>query len=132
MKQLVSLFLSFILLFQGFNLGLIDLVRVGDMLHHVEYHSDTYGDSFTEFLSKHYGASKEEHHQKNKEEQPEHEQLPFNHQNSVQTAMVFFLPQNNIPLLKLPVVKNRTLNFIYKESWFSYCNHEIFQPPRLV
>lgn len=132
MKQLFSLLLSITLLFQGFNLGLIDLVRVGDMLHHLEYHSKTYGDSFTDFLSKHYGASKEEHHQKNKEEHPDHEQLPFQQQKSAQTALVFFIPQNKIPLLKLPVVKSRTLNFIYKESWSSYGNHEIFQPPRQV
>lgn len=130
MKQIFSLFLSFTLLLQGFNLGLIDILRVGDMLHHLEYHSETYGDSFTDFLSKHYGASKEEHHEKNKEEHPEHEQLPFNQQNSSHAGFVFFIPQNKIPLLKLPAVKSRALNFIYKESWSSYRNHEIFQPPR--
>ncbi|HSP12231.1 MAG TPA: hypothetical protein VLO29_06870 [Salegentibacter sp.] len=132
MKQLTVIYLSLTLLMQGFNPGLKDLVRVGDMLQHLEYHSENYGDSLTEFFSKHYGAAKDEHHENNKEEQHEHDSLPFNQQNSAQSALVFFIPQIKIPLLNLSPIEGNSLNFIYKESHSSLRNHEIFQPPRYV
>lgn len=132
MKQLTVIYLSLTLLMQGFNPGLKDLVRMGDMLEHLEYHSQNYGDGFTEFFSKHYGAAKDEHHENNKEEQHDHDNLPFNQQNSAQTALLFFIPQIKIPLLKSPQIQKQSLNFIYKESRSNFRNHEIFQPPRNV
>lgn len=132
MKQLTLIYLSLTLLLQGFNPGLKDLMRVGDMLQHLEYHSQIYGDSFTEFFSKHYGNAKEEHHENNKDEHSEHENLPFNQQNSGQVSLVFFIPHLRISLLKLPPVQEHSLNFIYKESHSILSKHDIFQPPRNV
>ena len=131
MKQITVIYLTLTFLLQGFNPGLKDLVRMGDMLQHLEYHSQNCGDSFTEFFSKHYGAVKEAH-QENKDDHPTHDNLPFNHHNSVHSALVFFIPQYKISLVKLPPKKTHTLNFIYKESHSILSKHDIFQPPRDV
>ena len=132
MKQLTVIYLSLTLLMQGFNPGLRDLVRVGEMLEHLEYHSESYGDSFSEFFSKHYGAAKDEHHESNKEEQHKHERLPFNQQNSAPTVLVYFIPQIKIPSFNFSPIEGNTFNFIYQESQSTFNNHEIFQPPRNV
>ncbi|WP_081210991.1 hypothetical protein [Salegentibacter sediminis] len=131
MKQLTVIYLSITLLLQGFNPGLKDLVRVGDMLQHFEYHSQNYGDSFTEFFSKHYGAAKEAH-QQDEDKDHEHKNLPFNHQTSVQIALALFIQQDKISLRKLPPEKKHSLNFIYKEGHSIPCNTDIFQPPRYL
>lgn len=131
MKQLTVIYLSFTLLLQGFNPGLTDLVKVEDMLQHFEYHSQLYGDNFTDFLSKHYGAAKQAH-QEDADDHPDHDHLPFNQQNSLQTTLAFYIPQYKLPLLKLPVVEKHSLNFIYKEGHSVFGNTEIFQPPRTL
>ncbi|MGM0933922.1 MAG: hypothetical protein ACQEWD_10795 [Bacteroidota bacterium] len=129
MKRFTVIYLSLTLLLQGFNPGLKDLVRVGDMLEHLEYHSKNYGDGFTEFFSKHYGNAKEAH-QDNNDDHPEHDNLPFNQQNSIQTALVFFIPQHKLSLVKLSPVQENSLNYMYKEGHSTLRIHEIFQPPR--
>lgn len=130
MKKFVAIFLIFSVLSSNYNFGLKDILQVKGMLEHIEFHSEKYGDTFLQFLSKHYGSQKQEHHQNHKEEHSDHERLPLNQQSSAQFQMVSFLQQNQLPELKLPPVKDKTSNFIYKESWSAYQAPDFFQPPR--
>ena len=131
MKQLTVIYLSFTLLLQGINPGLKDLVRVGDMLQHLEYHSKNCGDSFTEFFSKHYGAAKEVH-EDDEGKDHEHKNLPFHHHNSEHIAIALIIPQDKFSLVKSPPIQKHSLNFIYKEGHSIPCNTDIFQPPRYL
>jgi hypothetical protein len=132
MKFLVSISLSAILLLQGFNFGLPDLIRVGDLLEHANFHAETYGDSFAVFLSKHYGELKEQHNREHQEEEREHEKLPFNHQASAHSFTGFVLTNSNFDTLKFTVISVSTPIFFYENSYSSPGESGIFQPPRFA
>lgn len=132
MQFLISISLSAILLLQGFNFGLSDLMRVGDLLEHANFHADTYGDSFTVFLSKHYGELKEQHNREHQEEEKEHEKLPFNNQACACSFPGFVFTNINFEPLKISVLSVSTPIFFYENSYSSPGESGIFQPPRIA
>ena len=77
MSRCIYLVLSSLILLQSLNIHLNDLVEIDALIEHYGYHNKTYGDTFLEFVSKHYGELKTEHNQKHQEEQSDHEKLPF-------------------------------------------------------
>lgn len=129
-EKIIAIFLIFSVLSSNYNFGLKDILQLKGMLEHIDLHSEKYGDNLVQFLSKHYGNQKQEHHQNHTEEHSDHERLPFNQQSSAQFQIVTFLHQNQFPDLKLPPVKDKTSNFIYKESRSAYQAPDFFQPPR--
>lgn len=132
MKFVISISLSVILLLQGFNFGLPDLFRVGDLLEHANFHAETYGDSFAVFLSKHYGELKEQHNREHQEEEREHEKLPFNHQASALSFTGFVLTNPCFDTPKFSILSISTSVFFYENSYSSLGESGIFQPPRLA
>lgn len=132
MKFLISISLSAILLLQGFNFGLPDLLRVDDLLEHASFHADTYGDSFAIFLSKHYGELKDQHNKEHQEEEKEHEKLPFNHQACAHSFTGFVLTNSSFDTLKFSVASVKTPIFFYENSYSSPGESGIFQPPRIA
>lgn len=130
MKFLISISLSAILLLQGFNFGLPDLIRMGDLLEHANFHAESHGDSFTVFLSKHYGELKDQHNREHQEEEKEHEKLPFNSQSNTHSVTVFVLTSPYFNSLKFSAISNCSSFFFY-EDYYSFPGESgIFQPPR--
>lgn len=132
MTKLVSILTSVLILFQGFNIHFDDLMELDELIEHAQFHSETYGDNFLVFLSKHYGELKAEHAQKNQEERQEHEELPFQHQCQTASISVFVLNDPlSYPEPKEPVVNN-SVNFVYQVSSSTFQKEGPFQPPRQV
>ncbi len=132
MKFLVSISLSAILLLQGFNFGLPDLLRVGDLLEHASFHAENHGDSFAVFLSKHYGELKDQHNREHQEEEKEHEKLPFNHQACAHSFTGFVLTNSSFDTLKFSVIIVKSPIFFYENPYSSPEDSGIFQPPRVA
>ncbi|MCM4159248.1 hypothetical protein FHG64_17455 [Antarcticibacterium flavum] len=130
MKFLISISLSAILLLQGFNFGLPDLIRIGDLLEHAKFHAETHGDNFAVFLSKHYGELKAQHSREHQEEEKEHEKLPFNHQASAPSFAGFVISNSNFETPEFAIILVTSPNFFYTNSYSSPGESGIFQPPR--
>lgn len=131
MSFLISITLSALLLLQGFNFGLPDLIKLGDLLEHANFHAASYGDSFTVFLSKHYGELKVQHEREHQEEEEEHEKLPFNNQ-VTHNSTVFVLTPAYFNSLKFSRISNSSSIYFYEDSYSSPGESGIFQPPRLA
>lgn len=129
MNFFISISLSVVLLFQGINFGLPDLLNAGELIEHARFHSENHGDNFIVFISKHYGELKEQHEQQHQEEKKEHEKLPVRGEFSFSST--WFAPNNEAELLlKVPVITTTSSLFFYKETYSSIRATAIFQPPR--
>ncbi|AOW21399.1 hypothetical protein [Urechidicola croceus] len=126
MTKLISILFSSLILVQSFNISFEDLSKLNVLLEHADYHQETYGDSFFEFLSEHYGDEIAQHQNDHKE----HEDLPFKHKHQtcahVNTAFTFnkiYFEIGSQPILTIPS------NFFYKESSSSFEKPSVFHPP---
>lgn len=130
MLKIASIAISFLILFQGFNIHMNDIVELDELIEHAQFHSQEYGDNFFVFISKHYGELKAEHNQKHQEEKQEHEELPFQHQ--CQNASLSAFVINDIP--DYPIVNEMSLrgaaNHRYRASNSLFEKEGPFQPPR--
>ena len=97
------------------------------MFEHAEYHQETYGDSFYQFLAEHYGKTLIVHESDHKE----HDDLPFkhHHQTCVHTTAAFTFESITFDLdyeefIEIPC------NFFYKETISSFEKLSVFQPPK--
>ena len=129
MQKLFAIVFSFLVLFQSLNIGVEDMSRISNLLDHAEYHQDTYGDSFVQFLAEHYGDLKDDHDN----DHEEHEDLPFKHQHQTcahtSVAFTFDIIEFDFthePFTEIP------FNFFYKESVSLFEKPSVFQPPRLA
>ncbi|MEY8781305.1 hypothetical protein AB9K32_12820 [Allomuricauda sp. XS_ASV26] len=130
MNKLISIGVSLLILLQGANIHLKDLVELGDLVEHYQFHNKEYGDSFMVFVSKHYGELKASHSEKHKEEQKDHEKLPFQHQSHCSIQHVFVVDSDNYITSdsEIPLVAKG--NFHYQISYFLVWEDGPFQPPR--
>ena len=128
MQKLLSIVFSFLILIQSVNMSFEDISKISVLLEHAEYHHETYGDSFFEFLAEHYG----EDMMSLADEHEEHEDLPFKHnQSCVHTTMAFTLETLNFNLAYHPF-REIPFNFFYKESTSSFEKSSVFQPPKFA
>ncbi|SHJ43135.1 hypothetical protein SAMN04487911_1214 [Arenibacter nanhaiticus] len=130
MKKLFSIALALFIMVQSFSLNLVDLAQLDDFLKHAKFHQEKYGDSLLVFISKHYGDLKQQHHLENREEQKEHEKLPFNQQNTCYTANAFVLHSYDVLLPKSLPITDTTSYFFYKNTYSQISESDIFQPPK--
>ena len=131
MSKFLSIFTSFLILFQGLNINLDEFTQIDELVEHVFYHAEEYGDDIFVFVSKHYGELKEDHNRNNNEEQKEHEQLPFNHQCSSSFTTVFILDEVELACIEIEAAGSKT-KFFYQEKDSSFEKTNIFQPPKLL
>lgn len=96
---------------------------------HASYHQETYGDSFTDFISEHYGEASIVH----EDDHSEHEDLPFKHQdhncchiNTSFTLQNFDFIKSKDSFIEIP------FNFFYKETTTIFEKPSVFQPPKLA
>lgn len=130
MSKIFSIALSVLLLFQSFNLDMVDVAQIDDFLTHAEFHKQKYGDNLFVFISKHYGELKAQHDLEHSEEKKDHEELPFNHQTCSHFSTAFVMNGADFMVPKTPQVADTTSNFFYQESYCQIENSDIFQPPK--
>lgn len=130
--KLLSIFLSVFILTQGIWMNTNELEKVEVLLEHAKYHKDQYGDSFSAFLSKHYGNLKQKHDQEQQEERHDHEQLPFQQTLQLAAQPVFLLDSYSANF-SLPIfAESENENYFYKQLHGSLIIKEILQPPKIA
>jgi hypothetical protein len=131
MIKIVSIFISFLILLQSLNINLDEYAQIDELIGHVFYHAEEYGDDIFVFVSKHYGELKDDHDNNNDKENERHEQLPFNHQCSPNFISVYILETAPLAVLRIDEISVKT-NFLYQEinSFFEKSN--VFQPPQIA
>ncbi|NAS12927.1 hypothetical protein [Poritiphilus flavus] len=130
MVRLLSILLSFIILFHSLNIYFDDILELNELVEHYQFHSEEYGDSFLVFLSKHYGKLKTEHHKKHQEEQQEHEELPFQNPATTLSLLVFVQYATSEYHLRTGATMKKTDGFHYLVTYTSLWDDGPFQPPR--
>jgi|TARA_E500000318_G_scaffold111569_1_gene130621 hypothetical protein len=131
MNKIVIIGISLLILLQGANIHFKDLVEMGELMEHYQFHTEEYGDNFVVFVSKHYGELKVSHSQKHQEEQKDHEKLPFQHQQAPCVQhLVFVLGSDNFihSYSEIPLASKG--NFHYKISYSHIWGDNPFQPPK--
>ena len=132
MTKFFAISAALLILFQSFNLDINDVLEMDELVEHYQFHSREYGDNLIVFLSKHYGELKTDHHQKHKEEQKEHEELPFQHHYPTQTLVVFIIDEPSQYDSYTEVAPNSNDNFYYSAFYTSPSGDGPFQPPRFA
>ncbi|MDJ0646210.1 MAG: hypothetical protein QNJ57_09545 [Flavobacteriaceae bacterium] len=131
MIKVFSILVSGLILIQSLQIDLSDIARLDDLVKHANMHSKKYGDNFLTFISKHYGELKLDHSKKHKEEQKDHERLPFDHQSGSQySGITFVLMPTHKELVKPETILNTTVSFYYQETNSLFEKSKIFQPPK--
>lgn len=133
MTRLTSILLSSLMLLQSFNFAVSDLIQLDELLEHATYHRQQFGDSFLTFLSKHYGDQQERHQQDHREEQPDHEQLPFQQiPQHISGHSQFYMPGRLHWESLQDNGETQSHNFFYLSGSPVVHTDGIFQPPRLT
>ncbi len=129
--KLATLILSFTIFCQSCSIGFSDILQLGELIAHAQFHKKEYGDDFFTFLSKHYGELKNEHYQKHKEESSQHEKLPFSEHQQMDMAdfqvvlfKLFDFTTKNTPFI------SKTKTFFYNIFYQSIVQKGVFQPPQ--
>ena len=118
------------ILSQSFNVHLIDVMKLQNLMEHIAFHEATYGDDIFSFISKHYGLEMAEHNQQ-KENSEEHQQLPFNH-GVLLDAGHLFVCEVFVESLDLSVAPDAQERDFFYYNFYSFLgNSDIFQPPRI-
>ena len=131
LAKFTSLILSVFMLSQSFNLHLMDVVKLSNLLEHMEFHESTYGDDIFSFVSKHYGDKMQEHNEQ-KDGSNDHQKLPFNHGVCIDSGQLF-IAETLIGKLVFSVPVHITRSIFSDDDLYSFLkNTDIFQPPRLA
>lgn len=130
-SKIISMVMSVFILAQSFNIHLVDLLQVDDLLEHMELHKETYGDNLISFVSKHYGWEMD-NHQRETENDKEHGKLPFHRSMTCDSFQVFIVNTDALALDHTPRPTQRKSNFYYNNFYSFLENKDIFQPPRLA
>ncbi len=129
MSKYLAIFYATLILFQSLNMSFEDVSKISALFEHASFHQETYGDSFFDFLSEHYGKASVQH----ENEHSDHDDLPFkhNHQTCVHANASFTFQATDFTIdyqlfIEIP------FNFFYKESTSLFEKPFVFQPPKLA
>ncbi len=129
MSKLVAISYSFLILLQSFNINFEDISKFKVLLEHANYHAETYGDSFVDFISEHYGEAKYQHNNEHKE----HKDLPFNDSQHIFSHINTAFTLTTINFRFKPSISIEVpFNFFYSESISLFEKPSVFQPPKLA
>ena len=121
MKSLFAISFSFLVLFQSVGIGMQDILLLGRLVQHAEYHSENYGDDFFTFVEKNH-----------KEEEQEHEELPFQHISCHHASTDVVLVPFDISIVKVEINTQPSHSFHYENLYSSLEKFSIFQPPKFA
>lgn len=127
--KLFSILLSSFILFQSLNIHFNDLCKLNELVEHIQYHADNYGDDIFTFFSKHYGELKENHSKNHQKE--DHNQLPFDQDYSINHLTVYILFKIKFTDLQ-ELFTYQNARFFYQENYASLDETDIFQPPQIA
>lgn len=130
MNKIVAIGTSLLIFLQSINIHFTDLMELDQFMDHYRFHCVEYGDSFTVFVSKHYGELKTSHSEKHQEERKEHEKLPFQDQSHCAPIFVLNLDIDNFQCSKAEVPLAKKGNFHYQMSYSLLRVDGLFQPPK--
>ena len=125
MNKILVIILSFTILFQSFNLDFSDFGKIPTLVNHVVCHFET-GDSFSDFISMHYGSEINTH----KNEHNEHNELPFKHSHfeiHFQDVYALFSEPIFISFKEIAFKENK---FAYNEPTSNSFVNSFLQPPQ--
>jgi len=123
-----SLFISSLILAQSFNIHISDILKLDELMEHAQFHKEEYGDTIFTFLSKHYGEMKTNH--TNNDQEEDHKQLPFNHDYNFGFLTAFVMNKVKYSIEETKEIIYPTSNFFYQETYSSFVEYDIFQPPK--
>jgi hypothetical protein len=132
MLKVIAIVMSSLLLVQSLRLDYDDIIHFDELIEHAQFHQIEHGDNFFVFLSKHYGELKESHSQDHQEEQPDHEQLPFQCHDHLLSIPVFVLQKRVLELNEIAIFETKKQNFYYQSSLSSLHKKGLLQPPKFV
>jgi len=125
MHKILTVILSFTILFQSLDFKINDFNELPTLIDHIACHFET-GDSFSDFISLHYGSLANKH----KSEHKEHQKLPFKHQNSdAHFHLDYILFANNTEVNSSEITLEKR-KFTYKEPSVNLFANRFFQPPQ--
>ena len=129
MSKVFAILFSTLILVQSSNISFEDFSKLNVLLEHAKFHQESYGDSFFEFLTEHYGESTMQH----EDDHEEHQELPFKHQHDC-THITFDFTANQLFKFENGQHNFRQIpfNFFYKESSSLFEKPSVFQPPKLA
>lgn len=126
-----SLLLAIFMLSQSFNIHLMDVLKLSNLIEHMEFHESVYGDDIFSFLAKHYGDQTEEHKGQRKDSR-DHQKLPFNHAVSIDAGQLFIFDASIMKLALSDTPDVKLSIFCYYNFYSFLENTDIFQPPRIA
>lgn len=132
MKRLLALSISLIVFVQGVGIDVSDLFMLKDLVEHAKFHSQEHGDDFLAFFEKHYGALKSAHQEEHQEEKPQHEKLPFQHNNCNHNLSEVVVARYDFPIKNVLVSYASEHQFHYKNLYHFLESAPIFQPPKIA
>lgn len=130
MKILFAISLSILVFFQSVGIGMSDFFMLNDLVEHAQFHSKEYGDDYFTFFEKHYGALKAEHLKSHKDENSQHEKLPFQHNNCNHLITEVVVLGYDFSLKKSVISYTTKPHFYYQDLYFFLERTSIFQPPQ--
>lgn len=132
MIRLLAIFLSLSVFSQSVGIVVSDFFMLKDLIEHANFHSEKYGDNFLTFFEKHYGALKAEHQEEHQEEKPQHEKLPFQHNNCNHKLSEVVVVGYDFPIKNTLVSYASEHHFHYKNLYHFLESVPIFQPPKIA
>lgn len=131
MTKLISISISIIFLLQSVHIHFEDILQLKELMEHANMHKERYGDSFTVFLSKHYGELKESHKKQHQEEEKEHH-TPIHHDCASQIQVDLLIEIITFSINTPKITNRKTSKFYYQDQFSIFEKQPIFQPPRAV
>ncbi|WP_426431749.1 hypothetical protein ACPX19_04500 [Winogradskyella sp. HB-48] len=130
MSRLITILFSGLILIQSFQIGMEDLMQLDELFEHAQFHKQEYGDNFFVFLSKHYGGLKAEHSTNHKEEQSDHEKLPFQCQGHSLVILAVLESTEFEASNQVDAPVGSKAVFHYSNLYSLLNKEELLQPPR--
>ena len=130
MIKIISFSVASIILIQSFNIHMLDVLKLKDLMEHIEFHKSTYGDDVFTFLAKHYGYQKLKHEGKDQKE--DHQQLPFHHNTCLDSIVFYVFDMNRYQLKDQDHSDFDSSTFFFQSTYSFMENADIFQPPQFV
>lgn len=132
MSKIFAILLSCLVFIQSIGMSFDDILQFDELIEHAQFHKKQYGDDFFTFFSKHYGNLKADHSKKHKEEQKDHEDLPFQYQGQICSFTTLIVLYSEIESHFTGFSKDPEANFYYQSSLSSLHKKALLQPPKQV
>lgn len=130
MIKFISFSIASVILIQSFNIHMLDILKLKNLMEHLEFHKSTYGDDVFTFVAKHYGYQKLKH--EDNDEKEDHQQLPFHHNTCLDSIVFYVFDMNRYQIKDLDHSDSELNTFFFQSAYSFMENADIFQPPQFA